>query len=69
MKCEAYKIDPYATLILRAARLLANGNITIHDVDGWFLEGIEETRWIAILMGPRVTPDSEIVPAPEAVQA
>ncbi|MEJ2483508.1 MAG: AI-2E family transporter [Gemmatimonadota bacterium] len=34
-----------------------------------FLEGIEETRWIAILMGPRVTPESEIVPAAEAVQA
>jgi predicted PurR-regulated permease PerM len=34
-----------------------------------FLEGIEETRWLAILMGPRVTPDSEIVPATEAVQA
>ncbi|MCL7965121.1 MAG: AI-2E family transporter [marine benthic group bacterium] len=34
-----------------------------------FLEGIEETRWIAILMGPRVTPDAEILSAPEAVQA
>jgi predicted PurR-regulated permease PerM len=34
-----------------------------------FLEGNDETRWIAILMGPRVTPDSDIFPVSEAVEA
>ena len=32
-----------------------------------FLEGNEDTRWIAILMGPRVTPESDTSPEPGAI--
>jgi AI-2 transport protein TqsA len=34
-----------------------------------FLEGSEETRWIATLMGPRVTPESEMLAVAEAMEA
>jgi predicted PurR-regulated permease PerM len=34
-----------------------------------FLEGSEETLWIATLMGPRVTPESEVLAVAEATEA
>jgi predicted PurR-regulated permease PerM len=34
-----------------------------------FLEGSEETRWIATLMGPRVTPEAELTAISEALEA
>jgi len=34
-----------------------------------FLEGSEETRWIATLMGPRVTPEAELLAVPETMEA